>query len=166
VLVLLAGVGLWLLGQRYVATLLVVADLSGEVLAFLVKALVQRPRPTDGPLADALATASFPSGHVMRVAIALGVIVACYAWPDARRRWPGTMLAIGLVLLVGIARIASGEHWPSDVLAGVALAAAWVAIIRLVASRPEYAFDAADGATPNVDEMRNRGSISGPRPGR
>jgi undecaprenyl-diphosphatase len=134
-LVLLAGAGLWVLGQRYVAALLVVADLAGEALSFVVKALVLRPRPTDAPLADALATASFPSGHVMRVAVALGIIVAFFAWPRTRWRWPCAVIATGLVLAVGVARIASGEHWPSDVLASAILAAAWLEIIQLAASR-------------------------------
>jgi undecaprenyl-diphosphatase len=133
-LVLLTGACLWVAGRRYAATLLVLADLSGEVVAFLVKALVPRPRPSDAPLADALATASFPSGHVMRVAISLGTVVALCAWQHARWRRPCTALAIGVVLAVGVARIASGEHWPSDVVAGAFLAAAWVEIVLAAAS--------------------------------
>jgi membrane-associated phospholipid phosphatase len=133
-LVLLTGACLWVAGRRYAATLLVLADFSGEVVAFLVKALVLRARPSDAPLADALATTSFPSGHVMRVAISLGIAVALCAWQHARWRWPCTALAIGVVSVVGIARIASGEHWPSDVVAGAFLAAACVEIVLAAAS--------------------------------
>ena len=49
VLVVLIGVCLWAVGQRHAASVLIVAGLSGEVLAFLVKAIVMRPRPTDVP---------------------------------------------------------------------------------------------------------------------
>jgi membrane-associated phospholipid phosphatase len=70
----------------------------------------------------------------MRVAISLGIVVALCAWEHARWRWPCTALAIGAVLVVGIARIASSEHWPSDVVAGAFLAAACVEIVLAAAS--------------------------------
>jgi len=133
-LMLLLGGYLWTLGQRYAAILLVLADLSGEAVALSVKALVLRPRPSDAPLADALATASFPSGHVMRVAISLGIVVALYAWHRPRWGWAWAALAVAVVLVVGLARVASGEHWPSDVLAGALLAAAWVELALVAAS--------------------------------
>jgi undecaprenyl-diphosphatase len=133
-LVLLTGACLWVAGRRYAAALLVLTDLSGEAVAFLVKVIVLRPRPTDAPLADALATASFPSGHVMRVAATLGILIAVWAWHRPRWRWSSLALSGGIVLTIGAARIASGEHWPSDVLASVLLAVAWVEIVVLTAA--------------------------------
>jgi len=79
-LILVGGVCLWLFGQRAAGSALIVADLSGEALVFMVKAIVLRPRPSDAALADALATASFPSGHVMRATTSLGVILFLVAW--------------------------------------------------------------------------------------
>jgi undecaprenyl-diphosphatase len=134
VLVVLTAAGLWLFGKRTAATWLVLADLSGEILAFLAKAIILRPRPSDAPLADALSTASFPSGHVMRATLSLGVLAFFFAWQRPAWRWPCTAAAGAVVLLIGAARVTSGEHWPTDVLAGYLLAGAWGEVLLIVMS--------------------------------
>lgn len=112
----------------------------GEAAAVLVKLAVDRDRPPGVIIEDLVTDASFPSGHVTRVAVTVGVAVLL-AWPALRTRtWAATaavLAAIAAALVMGVARIASGEHWPTDVLgayilsgAMVALAAATLPVVR------------------------------------
>jgi undecaprenyl-diphosphatase len=75
-------------------------------------------------------TYSFPSGHAMgSMTVAMVLVLLCWsvrtrggwAW-----RWPVTILAATFVLLVGLARVYLGVHYPSDILAGWTAACAWV----------------------------------------
>ena len=44
-----------------------------------------------------------------------------------------------MIVLVGMARVILRAHWPSDVLAGIALGLALAAAAGLLASRPDKA---------------------------
>ena len=66
---------------------------------------------------------TFPSGHAAYAAAAGGFA----AWLALRAGRP--RLAAALVILiaaVGLARVAAGVHWPSDVVAGWTLGTAWL----------------------------------------
>lgn len=65
-------------------------------------------------LLDVLDEHSFPSGHVMTLTAAL--IPLLYADPTAM------LYGITLLAAMGWARIASGHHYPTDVIAGAAVA--------------------------------------------
>lgn len=95
----------------------------------VLKTLVDRPRPTAGAIEDLVATASFPSGHMVRATVGLGLLVLLVGrWRPAWRT--PAMLAAALCLVVlGAARVASGEHWPSDVAGGLLLGAAWLGLV-------------------------------------
>lgn len=72
---------------------------------------------------------SFPSGHATG-SMALTAVFVMLAWPTRGRWWAllgGAVYAIG----VGLSRLHLGVHFPSDILAGWAVALAWVAGIRL-----------------------------------
>ncbi|MDQ2987023.1 MAG: phosphatase PAP2 family protein [Armatimonadota bacterium] len=62
---------------------------------------------------------SFPSGHTS-IAFAVAFTLAL-AWPGPRRRWVGGS-AVGVACLVGISRIYRGVHWPTDIIASIAIA--------------------------------------------
>ena len=124
-----SSIGLWLRGARRTAVALGTALVLAEVSSFITKWLIDRPRPVDdGLLDDLLVTASFPSGHIVRVAVTLGVL-ALLLLPRVQGRY--RLLAVlglgSLLVVVGLARVTSGEHWPSDVLGGYLLAGAWLA---------------------------------------
>jgi undecaprenyl-diphosphatase len=124
--VLAAAAVLWLRGARRAAVALVLAVAVAEGAALLAKAVVDRPRPAGAVLHDALAagTAAFPSSHAARATAALGVLLAT-AWPRGGRtaRTVAVLTAGAFLALLGLARLASGEHWPLDVLGGYVLGA-------------------------------------------
>jgi membrane-associated phospholipid phosphatase len=67
---------------------------------------------------------SFPSGHAMGSAT-LATAFVLLAW-RSRWHWPALVLFPTFALLVGLARMYLGVHFPSDILAGFAIAVAWV----------------------------------------
>ncbi|MCK9450573.1 MAG: phosphatase PAP2 family protein [Bacteroidales bacterium] len=89
--------------------------------AYIVKSLSGRARPLSaddpylwtGPFSG---NDAFPSGHTAR-AFAVATVVSAY-FPD--NFWVG-FGAYGLAALTASGRLLSGEHWPSDVVAGAAL---------------------------------------------
>jgi undecaprenyl-diphosphatase len=72
-------------------------------------------------------TPSFPSGHAMLSAIGFLTLGTLLAAGARRRRHRAYILTVAvlLTLLVGSSRVWLGVHWPTDVLAGWCLGAAW-----------------------------------------
>ncbi len=103
-------------------------------VGFIIKAIVNRPRPTKQlvkvrNLLDG-GRLSYPSGHVLFFTAFIG-----YLWflsySLLKRGWQRTTLLFTLgsmVSIVGISRVYLGEHWPSDTLAGYLLGTIWLAI--------------------------------------
>jgi membrane protein YqaA with SNARE-associated domain/membrane-associated phospholipid phosphatase len=106
---------------------LIICVSGALILSELLKATFHRHRPGLPWLAPATGY-SFPSGHTL-ISLALYgflayLVIRHSEWP----RWR-IWLAGGLVLLpvlIGISRVYLGVHYPSDVLAGWAVAGAWV----------------------------------------
>jgi undecaprenyl-diphosphatase len=128
------GVGITLLARRYADALFVaLAPIAGGLFVLVVKTLVARPRP---PLVDArliLDGFSFPSGHATIATTLYGTLayVALRGWP-ARYDVPRALVAVGATLLIfaiGLSRVYLGVHYPSDVLAGWAAGAVWLALV-------------------------------------
>lgn len=96
--------------------------------AWVLKAFIKRPRPElVERLIDVDQSWSLPSGHAANSAAvygAIALIAATIWWRRAQRRliWTG---AAFVVLMVGVSRVWLGVHWPSDVLAGWLVGAAW-----------------------------------------
>ena len=98
----------------------------------------QRPRLIAGGIA-APPLHAFPSGHVA-LAVAVYGLLACL-WLRASRSFVERVLACvllaGLLLATGWARVRLGAHWPSDVLAGYAIGAAWLLTVVTALRRAE-----------------------------
>ncbi len=99
------------------------------ILYSVMKELVHRSRP---PAADWVAPAggwAFPSGHTTQAAAAWGIVcvLAC-AGRSARTRAALASGAALVVLLVAGSRFYLGVHWLTDVLAGMSLGVAILAL--------------------------------------
>ena len=108
-------------------TLLLLALPGGLLMNMLLKRGFDRPRPSLVAHLVEVETSSFPSGHAMLSAIGFLTLGALLAGGAERRRERGYILAAAVVLTlaVGGSRVYLGVHWPSDVLAGWCLGAAW-----------------------------------------
>jgi undecaprenyl-diphosphatase len=97
-----------------------------------------RPRP---PRAEALVIASggsFPSGHATSSALAVWFVL----WAARRAVRPPAAracaaLAVTWGVAVGLTRVYLGAHWPTDVVGGWLLAAAWIALTAPLLSRAD-----------------------------
>ncbi len=94
----------------------------------LLKILVGRPRPEDLSM-------GFPSGHATAAAAFFGAVtyLAGGLPPPARRLVRGA--AVIVIVLVAVARVMLRAHWPSDVIAGIALGTALVSAAVLLDRR-------------------------------
>jgi undecaprenyl-diphosphatase len=125
---------LLLSGKRGATLLVMVSVLGGTVLSTLLKMSYNRPRPDLVAMSQQF-TASFPSGHAMLSAVTfltLGALLARIA-PTRRLQILSISAAIILTVIVGFSRIFMGVHYPSDVLAGWSLGAAWALLCSTVA---------------------------------
>jgi len=136
VLLTLAALGFLLLNRRWGAAIFLGLSMAGgTLLSNALKSIFDRPRPDLVPHAVEVSSASFPSGHAMLSAVAyltLGALVA-ETLPKRRFRIYLLLWAVFLTLLVGTTRVYLGVHWPTDVLAGWCIGAAWALACASVA---------------------------------
>lgn len=103
----------------------------GETALYLLSGLiVGRDRPAVDHLTEGLPpTSSFPSGHVAASVVMYGgLALLLLAWVRSWIRYVGVVLAPLIVLGVTLSRVYWGVHFPTDVLAGVVFASAWLAV--------------------------------------
>ncbi|WAC17945.1 phosphatase PAP2 family protein [Luteolibacter sp. SL250] len=133
-----AGVAL-VMRKRRLAGIITVAVMGGMILTTFVKRGFDRPRPDLVPHGVVVTNASFPSGHAMMAAVVyltLGLLLARIQ-PLRPLRLYIVALSVMITLLVGVSRVYLGVHWPTDVLAGWTLGAAWALAFWLIAIRLE-----------------------------
>jgi len=139
-LVVAGACGLLLMTGRRPATAALLASIAAALLVnTLLKIGFDRPRPDLVAHAAPVFTRSFPSSHATMSAIVyltLGAILA----RGQQRRVQLFIIGAALILttLVGVSRVYLGVHWPSDVLAGWAIGAAWAlaSVALLIRLRP------------------------------
>lgn len=132
--VLSAALFLALAGKRASAFAVLIAGGGAALLGVALKGWFDRPRPDLVPHAVVALNESFPSGHstgAAAVYLTLGVLLA-RAVPDPEAKLWLVAVSIAVTLLVAASRVYLGVHWPTDVLAGVAVGAAWASVCWLV----------------------------------
>jgi membrane-associated phospholipid phosphatase len=131
VVTVIAVAVLWRRRERIDAVLVASAFLGAQVLSSGMKLGFRRERPFfPDPLATE-STFSFPSGHAL-VSLAVYGSIALVLARRLRRRSDGIVLfgaTALLVLAIGFSRLYLGVHFLSDVLAGFAAGAAWLALL-------------------------------------
>ena len=137
-LVLVVALVLWLRGRRFEAVVLVVGVIGAEAGASVAKIVIGRVRPPGIVVSDLITQASFPSGHVTRAVVTCGLLAAM-AWNRPRWRLAVVAAALAFIVVMGVARIAVGEHWFTDVVGAAFYGLFALALIGLVAGalRPE-----------------------------
>jgi membrane protein DedA with SNARE-associated domain/membrane-associated phospholipid phosphatase len=103
---------------------------GGAALDWMLKRIIQRPRPP-GALAYVQGeTFSFPSGHAMGSVFGYGmlayVLVRFWATRWKARTFVPAITAL-LVLAIGLSRLYLGVHYFSDVIGGYAVGIVWLA---------------------------------------
>lgn len=133
--------------RRYREAVFAAIALGGSALLNLgAKLVYARERPSLWESIAPETTYSFPSGHAMG-SMTLACTLVLLAW-HTRWRWLVVSVTVPFVLLVGLSRVYLGVHYPSDILAGWAVASAWVAAVFLsvyrVNHRPWRRYPGAD----------------------
>jgi undecaprenyl-diphosphatase len=116
-----------------VAGLLIVATLARPVCEWLIKAGVDRPRPSAGALVSS-GGPSFPSGHVMAAIALWGLVPPVVALLTNRRTlwWIATIVSGSIIVLVAASRVYMGVHWFSDVIGAFLFGALFLLVIERI----------------------------------
>ena len=125
---------------------------AGAVLSagwyVLLSHVIIRPRPTTAQVLQVTehpGASSFPSGHTIFICTIVAVVVLCLGYRFVRGWGRSALWIAGAVVVAGnaIDRMDTGAHWPSDVLAAILIAIAWLclwlaipAVYRRVAVSP------------------------------
>ena len=127
------AVVLFVAGARVAAVTATISALGSGGLYLVLEHAVGQPRPSadlvrvTGPIE----MTGFPSGHLATFVAVFGFL----AFVGYRRFAPSLVrcvpvaLVVVLLLVMGFARIYSGHHWASDVLAGALLGALWLLVV-------------------------------------
>ena len=121
------AVAMWALQRAWLfaGVMLAIAVGSGGLTLWL-KGLIVRPRPDVVVHGTVFANSSFPSGHaLMSMALAVGIVGLILSSQRWWVRKMGGVLAVGISASIGFSRCYFGVHYPTDVLAGWLVGAAW-----------------------------------------
>lgn len=127
-------------GRPILALSTIASYVLARPLVLLGWHLWDRPRPKlilDG--AAALGTHSFPSGHAILALSVFGLLA--YLWIAASRSWVeraiAALLLAAWLVMICVARVRLGAHWPTDTIAGLVIGLAWLAVVIAALRRGE-----------------------------
>lgn len=156
------AIWLWLSGRRAAAALIALM-LVPDALNFVLRDLVDRPRPSvelvrveGGPQG-----ASYPSGTAVHATLFYGFIAYLLAKIAAPDRWRQAAIAVLIfwILLQGVWLINHGRHWASDVVGGYLYGAMYLTLWTKLYP-PAARWDAAHPLSPAGLESRLRRALA------
>ncbi|MDF2774882.1 MAG: phosphoesterase PA-phosphatase-like protein [Geminicoccaceae bacterium] len=160
---IIAGFAFWLWRKKKrpeIAMELVLAVLGSLLLNALMKDVFDRPRPDLWPRRGQYEWAAYPSGHAI-VGIAVYFTITRVIYRELRWKWPYGV-AIALLAISLYSRLYLGVHWPTDVIGGLLLGAAWLAVVQ-IAFAPFHASRRMRerAVSPNPEALGGRSSVEG-----
>lgn len=125
IMIVCTSLVLFLFRYKKAAVFVMLTMLAGLV-STVVKALVNRPRPSDDVVRIVLKTTqqSFPSGHVLFYVVFFGfLVVLMYQLEDIPKllRWFVIAFSLFMIFAIPFSRIYLGAHWFTDVMGGFLL---------------------------------------------
>jgi membrane-associated phospholipid phosphatase len=124
--------------QKWFAIRIASLALSSVALSFSLKEFFRRDRPLLPVLGDARGY-SFPSGHALIGIVFYGLLIYVI-WHEVKQKWLRVFLTVFfilLILLISFSRIYLRVHYPSDVIAGMALGFIWLVLSLRIIHRIE-----------------------------
>jgi membrane-associated phospholipid phosphatase len=123
--------------QRWVP---LVAFAAVTLVELAGKGLVHQPSPPSdlmrGPHLPGLGLSTsfaFPSGHMTRITLVLGLLALRLVRGTSRPAW--LWLCVAAVWTVGYSRVYRGDHWPADVAGGILLGGVGLAVCLAISPR-------------------------------
>lgn len=110
---------------------IIVGSLGAGALTELLKNLFERARPDIVPSLVDVHGFSYPSGHSLAsAAIYFTLAIIAFRYFSEYKNRSILFLSSGLIVfLIGLSRIYLGVHYPSDVVAGIAIGTAWAFLL-------------------------------------
>ncbi|WP_343161422.1 phosphatase PAP2 family protein [Natrialba sp. INN-245] len=127
-LLLVLGVLIYWFGaleSRRDRVFVIAVGVAALALSAGLKGVVQLPRPEVAFAPEGYPGYSFPSAHAMGSAAFYGALAVTVEWSTRLRRY---LLAGSVIVIVAFSRVVMGVHYLGDVVVGVALGLALVAI--------------------------------------
>jgi undecaprenyl-diphosphatase len=128
-----AGFALLLLVNRPAWRLALVGALAGGWY-ILISHLINRARPDPSQVlrvTEHPGASSFPSGHTVFITTVCTLAILCFFWKPLPRwgRIAAFVVAAAVAVAGAVSRVWVGAHWPTDVLTGFLIAAAWLTLV-------------------------------------
>jgi undecaprenyl-diphosphatase len=114
------------------AVMVVIAWAGEGAIWMLLSGVFERSRPVfDTPVWHQMTAPGFPSGHSISAVMCYGLLAYLLVPKMPTRFWKAVVVLTAALIIVYIAfsRVFIGDHYPSDVLAGLALGLAWSSLV-------------------------------------
>src|SRR6202162_2148254 len=122
---------LLVLRDRLGALQLLTASVGAGILTLVTKNLIERIRPAEAQQLIVVSGFSYPSGHSVSTSalyLTIAIIAGRYVKHSGART--AIFLAVSAVLImIGASRVYLGVHYPTDIVSGISLGAAWALLL-------------------------------------